>query len=196
MTISTVAATPTTRKPIQETALVYLLGVTMPGIVVLWGTTRRGTRNWRRILTSLLGLLLALLLLSCAGGTGIGGGGGNCGAAPSTPTGLAASSTTSSGTALNWSPSSIGAGCSVSMYTVYENGTSIAGPSNTTFVVTGLLPSTTYNFEVAASDSAGISLPSGGISVTTLPAPSYTVTITGISGSLSHSATVSVTVIP
>jgi Fibronectin type III domain len=196
MTISTGAATQGTRKPVQEIALFCLFGMTMPGIVVLWGTTRRGTRNWGRTLTSLMGLLLALLLLSCAGGTGIGGGGGNCGAAPSTPTGLAASSTTGTGTTLNWSPSSVGSGCSVSAYTVYENGTSIAGPATTSFAVTGLLPSTTYNFEVAASDSAGISLPSGGISVTTLPAPTYTVTITGISGSLSHSATVALTVIP
>jgi hypothetical protein len=190
-----VAATSGTRKPTQLTAVFYLLGLTMPGIVVLWGATRSRKRNWRRVLTFLMGLLLLLLLLSCAGGTGISGG-GNCGAVPTTPTGLAASSTTSTGTTLNWSPSSVGSACSLSAYSVYENGTSIAGPTATNLVVTGLLPSTTYNFEVAASDSAGISPPSGGISVTTLPAPTYTVTITGVSGSLSHSATVAVTVIP
>jgi hypothetical protein len=195
MTISTVAAAPGNRRPTQHTALFYMLGLTMPGIVVLWEATRRRKRSWRGVCASWMGTLLlalpALLLLSCAGGTGISK--GNCAAAPSTPTGLAASSTNSTGTTLNWSPSSVGSGCSVSAYTVYENGTSIAGPGNNTFVVTGLLPSTTYNFEVAASDSAGISSPSPGISVTTLPVQgtTYTVTITGASNSLSHNTTVS-----
>src|SRR5262249_50682160 len=45
-----------------------------------------------------------------------GGGGGNCSAAPSAPTGLAASSTTSSGTSLSWSAVSPPANCTITNY--------------------------------------------------------------------------------
>jgi chitinase len=203
LSISTVAAAPGARKPAQQTAALfffYVFGLTMPGIAVLWGPTRRGRRSWRSVLTLFAGLLLALLLLSCAGGTGISPG-GSCGAAPSVPTGLAASSITSTSATLNWNPSSVASGCSVSSYTVYENGTSIGGPTSTSFAVTGLLPSTPqapeiYNFQIAATDAAGISSPSGAVSVQTLQAPTYTITVTGISGSLTHSTTVTLIVLP
>ncbi len=203
LSISTVAPPPGMRKPAQQTAALdffYALGLTMPGIVVLWGATRRRRRNWRSVMTLLAGLLLVLLLLSCAGGTGISPG-GSCGAAPTVPTGLAASAITSTSATLNWAPSSAASGCSVSLYTVYENGTSIGAPTTTSFAVTGLLPSTPqapeiYNFQIAATDSAGISSPSGAVSVTTLQAPTYTVTVTGVSGSLTHSTTVSLIVLP
>jgi hypothetical protein len=202
LSISTAAAAPGARKPVQHTAALYyyVLGLMMPGIVVLWGTTRRRRQSRRSVLTLLAGLLLALLLLSCAGGTGISPG-GNCGAAPTVPTGLSASSITSTSATLNWAPSSVASGCSVSSYTVYENGTSIGGPTSTSFAVTGLLPSTPqapeiYNFQIAASDASGISSPSGAVSVTTLQAPTYTVTVTGVSGSLSHSTTVTLIVLP
>ncbi len=202
LSISTAAPPPGARKPAQQTAAFYFfyaLGLMMPGIVVLWGTTRRRRRSWRSVLTLLAGLLLALLL-SCAGGTGISPG-GSCGAAPTVPTGLVASSITSTSATLNWAPSSAASGCSVSLYTVYENGTSIGGPTTTSFAVTGLLPSTPqapeiYNFQIAASDAAGISSPSGAVSVTTLQAPTYTVTVTGVSGSLTHSTTVTLIVLP
>ena len=172
----------------------------MPGIVVLWGTRRRRGRSWRSVLTLLVGLLLALLLLSCAGGTGISPG-GSCGAAPSVPTGLSASSITRTSATLNWAPSSVASGCSVNSYTVYENGTSIGAPTSTSFAVTGLLPSTPqapeiYNFQIAASDAPGISSPSGAVSETTLQAPTYTVTVNDVSGSLTHSATVTLIVLP
>jgi hypothetical protein len=89
--------------------------------------------------------------------------------------------------------------CSVSSYIAYENGTSIGGPTSTSFAVTGLLPSIpqapdTYNFQIAASDAAGISSPSGVVTVTTLQAPTHTVTVTGVSGALSHSTTVTLIV--
>jgi hypothetical protein len=199
------AAAPAARKPVQQASasyFFYVLGLMMPAIVVLWENTRRRKRSWRSVLTLLAVLLLALLLLSCAGGTGISPG-GSCGAAPSVPTGLAAApaSITSTSVTLNWNPSSVASGCSVSSYTVYENGTSIGGPTSTSFAVTGLLPSTPqapeiYNFQIAASDAAGISSPSGAVSVTTLQAPTYTVTVTGVSGSLSHSTTVTLIVLP
>jgi hypothetical protein len=53
-----------------------------------------------------------------------------------------------------------------------------------------------YNFQIAASDAAGISSPSGAFSVTTLQAPTYTVTVTGVSGSLTHSTTATLIVLP
>jgi hypothetical protein len=201
LSISTAAAA-ATRKAARQTAAFYfyILGLMIPGIVVLSGAARRRRRIWHRLLSLLPGLLLALVMLSCAGGTGITGG-GNCSAAPSVPTGLAASSTTSTSTTLTWTPSSVASGCSVNSYTVYENGTSIGGPTSTSFAVTGLLPSTPqapeiYNFQIAASDAAGISSPSGAVTVTTLQAPTYTVTVTGVSGALSHSTTVTLIVLP
>jgi|SRR5579859_4160323 len=96
-----------------------------------------------------------------------GGGGGGCSAAPSDPTGLSASSTTSSGTMLNWSAAGVPSGCSVSGYTVFENGSSIGTASGTSFSVTGLSASTTYNFTVSATDSFGASGQSNAVSVTT-----------------------------
>jgi hypothetical protein len=202
LSISTAAAAPGTRKPARQTAALYfyILGLMIPGIVVLSGAAGRRRRSCPRLLSLLPGLLLAWVMLSCAGGTGITGG-GNCSAAPTVPTGLAASSTTSTSTTLNWAPSSVASGCSVSSYTVYENGTSIGGPTSTSFAVTGLLPSTPqapeiYNFQIAASDAAGISSPSGAVTVTTLQAPTYTVTVTGVSGALTHSTTVTLIVLP
>ena len=89
-----------------------------------------------------------------------------CNAAPSTPTGLAASGTTSSGTNLAWKAVSAPAGCSVS-YKVLQGGASIASPAMTSDVVTGLSPSTTYSFAVEATDAAGASAASAAVSVKT-----------------------------
>jgi hypothetical protein len=43
---------------------------------------------------------------------------------------------------------------------------------------------------------AGISSPGEAVSETTLQAPTYTVTVNGVSGSLTHSATVTLIVLP
>ena len=89
------------------------------------------------------------------------------------------------GISLRWiaTAATVGANCSVTGYTVYQNGTSIGTPSTTTLGVTGLTPSTTYSFTVAASDSVGLSGKSAALSVTTASgatsAGAYTVTITG-----------------
>ena len=96
-----------------------------------------------------------------------GGGGGGCSAVSSAPTGLNASSTTGSGTNLSWTAPAAPSGCTITSYTVFQNGSAIASTASTSFSVTGLLPSTTYNFTVAASDSAGMSAQSGALSVTT-----------------------------
>jgi hypothetical protein len=121
-----------------------------------------------------------LLLPACGGKTSLSG--ALCPAAPSAPAGLAASSTTTTGTTLKWTAAAVGANCTVTGYTVYENGKSIGTPSTTTFNVTGLTPATTYSFTVAASDSAGLSAQSSAVSVTTggTPAGTYTITITGV----------------
>jgi poly(3-hydroxybutyrate) depolymerase len=121
-------------------------------------------------------LLVVILLASCvlmpacgSSNNGSGSGSGTCTTVPGAPTGLAASNTTGGGTALNWTaPTGLAANCSVSGYTIYENGPSIIGTSTTTsFNVTGLSPSTTYSFTVAASDAAGLGAQSSAASVTT-----------------------------
>jgi chitinase len=97
----------------------------------------------------------------------VSGGGGSCSSVPSAPTGLAASSTTSSGTSLSWSAVSPPANCTITNYTVYQNGNAIGTTTSTSFAVTGLSPSTTYTFTVAASDAAGMSGQSSSVQVTT-----------------------------
>ena len=96
------------------------------------------------------------------------GGGGSCTAVPSAPTGLAASGTSSSGTTLTWTTDPPPANCSISSYTVLENGSSIGSATGTSFAVTGLSASTTYSFTLKATDSDGTSPASSVLSVTTL----------------------------
>lgn len=86
--------------------------------------------------------------------------------APSTPSGLAASSKTASSFTLTWSASSDNV--SVTGYDIYK-GTALAGSSATTsFAVTGLTPNTAYSMTVKAKDGAGnVSAASTALSVTT-----------------------------
>ena len=87
--------------------------------------------------------------------------------APSAVTDVSSSNTTSTGTQLNWSASTDNVG--VTNYEVFQNGVSIANTGTTTnFNVTGLSPSTMYNFMVTAADGAGnISGPGNTVSITT-----------------------------
>lgn len=91
--------------------------------------------------------------------------------APTAPTALAASGTTSSSTNLSWTASTDNVG--VTGYDIYQ-GTTLKGSSTTTsFVVTGLTASTTYSFTVKAKDAAGnVSVASSAVSVTTTAASS------------------------
>jgi chitodextrinase len=75
---------------------------------------------------------------------------------PSTPTGLAATSDTSSSVGLSWNASTGGSG-GVAGYTVYRNGTSIGttNGSTTTYTDSTVQPSTTYSYTVDAFDAAG-----------------------------------------
>jgi chitinase len=92
----------------------------------------------------------------------------SCTTKPSAPTGLAASGTTSSGTNLSWTADTAPANCTISSYTVLQNGTSIGTPTGTSFAVSGLSASTAYSFTVEATDAAGTSTASSSLNVTTL----------------------------
>ncbi|HTA50818.1 MAG TPA: glycosyl hydrolase family 18 protein, partial [Verrucomicrobiae bacterium] len=100
--------------------------------------------------------------------SGTGGSGASCTTTPSAPTGLAASGTTSSGTNLNWTADTPPTNCTISSYTVLQNGASIGTASGTSFTVTGLAASTAYSFTVKATDANGTSAASSAVNVTTL----------------------------
>ena len=95
-------------------------------------------------------------------------------ASPGQISGLSAGSVTSSGVTLSWAAPSTGG--AVSLYTIQYRiaGTSAWQPygqgiGNTTLVVTGLLPGTTYEFTVAAVNAAGPGSASGILTVATPP---------------------------
>ena len=92
------------------------------------------------------------------------GGGGSDPAptVPATPTGLTVSSTTSSSVSLAWSAVSGATG-----YNVYRSGTKITAVTGTSATVTGLAASTSYSFQVTATNSAGESGKSTAVTGTT-----------------------------
>ncbi|MBB4806087.1 endonuclease I/chitodextrinase [Chryseobacterium defluvii] len=73
--------------------------------------------------------------------------------APTTVTGLNVSGTTSSSISLAWNTSTDNVG--VTSYAIYMNGSLKTTVSSTSATITGLNPSTTYNFYVVAKDAAG-----------------------------------------
>ncbi len=73
--------------------------------------------------------------------------------APTTPTGLSATTVSSSQINLSWSASTDNIG--VTGYNIYRNGTQIASVANTSYNNTGLTAATTYSYTVAAYDAAG-----------------------------------------
>ena len=87
--------------------------------------------------------------------------------APSAPTSLVASGTTTTTTNLSWTASTDNV--AVTSYGVYQGSTLKATVSGTSYSVSGLNANTTYNFSVKAKDSAGnISSASNTLNVTTL----------------------------
>ena len=72
---------------------------------------------------------------------------------PTTPTNLSASVVSSSQINLSWTASSDNVG--VTGYRVYRGGTQITTVTGTSYSDTGLSPSTTYSYTVAAVDGAG-----------------------------------------
>ncbi|MDH7446538.1 reprolysin-like metallopeptidase [Aquimarina sp. 2201CG14-23] len=73
--------------------------------------------------------------------------------APSTPSSLAASNTTTTATDLSWNASTDN--IAVTGYDVYRGNTVIATVAGTSYTATGLSPDTAYSFRVKAKDAAG-----------------------------------------
>jgi chitodextrinase len=101
---------------------------------------------------------------------------------PSTPTGLTATAVSSSQIDLSWNGSTDNVG--VAGYRIYRGGIPVATVTATSYSDTGLQPSTTYDYTVAARDAAGNeSPPSSSASATTLATCGG-----GRDGDLSHAA--------
>lgn len=81
---------------------------------------------------------------------------------PATPAGLNVASTTSSSVSLAWNPVSGASG-----YNIYRSGTKVAAVTGTSATVTGLAASTSYSFQVTATNTAGESARSTAVTGTT-----------------------------
>ncbi|MEU7396756.1 chitinase [Streptomyces albogriseolus] len=91
-----------------------------------------------------------------------GGGGDPEPTVPATPAGLTVSGTTASSVTLAWNAVSGATG-----YTVYRDGTRVTAVTGTSATVTGLAASTSYSFQVAATNAAGESAKSAAVTVRT-----------------------------
>jgi len=85
---------------------------------------------------------------------------------PATPAGLAVSGTSSSSVSLTWNTVSGATG-----YNVYRSGTKVTAVTGTSATVTGLAASTSYSFQVTATNSAGESPKSAAVTGTTTATP-------------------------
>ncbi|MFI9821655.1 chitinase [Streptomyces sp. NPDC052013] len=91
-----------------------------------------------------------------------GGGGEPEPTIPGTPGGLSVSGTTSTSVSLAWNAVSGATG-----YTVYRDGTKVTAVTGTSATVTGLAASTSYSFQVAATNAAGESAKSAAVTART-----------------------------
>ena len=99
--------------------------------------------------------------------------------APTAPTSLTASGTTSNTTTLSWVASTDNA--AVTGYDIYNGAAFIGTTASTSFAVSGLSASTAYTFSVKAKDAVGnISASSNAVNVTTLAATYCTSTGTSV----------------
>ena len=174
-----------------------VVGISLLGIP--FASAKTGRRKFLGLLMLCLAMSALFMLPSCGGSSGSSS--QTCAAAPSVPTGLADSNLTSTSLSLSWTASTVGSNCSVSSYTIYQNGTSIGTSATPSVNVTGLSPSTQYSFTVSATDSAGTSAQSSPLQVTTpavsTPAGNYTITITGTGtdpNAMTHSTQITLTV--
>ncbi|MDI1287876.1 MAG: Calx-beta domain-containing protein [Reyranella sp.] len=91
---------------------------------------------------------------------------------PTVPTGLVATTVSSTATMLSWDAATVPGGGTVTGYAVFENGQQIATLTDTHYTVTHLTPDTNYLFSVTAIDALGSSAQANPISVhTTIPDP-------------------------
>ncbi|MFF0592848.1 chitinase [Streptomyces antibioticus] len=91
-----------------------------------------------------------------------GGGGDPEPTIPAAPAGLSVSGTTSSSVSLAWNTVSGATG-----YNVYRAGTKVTAVTGTSATVTGLAASTSYSFQVTATNAAGESVKSAAVTGTT-----------------------------
>ncbi|MDR6975710.1 chitinase [Streptomyces sp. 3330] len=91
-----------------------------------------------------------------------GGGGDPAPTVPAAPAGLAVSGATSSSVSLSWNAVSGATG-----YSVYRGGTKVTAVTGTSATVTGLAASTSYSFQVTATNAAGESVKSTAVTGTT-----------------------------
>ena len=122
----------------------------------------------------------------------------SCSTVPSAPTGLTATTSSSSSIGLSWSAVTPPANCSISSYTVYggttANPTTViaSGVTGTTYSNTGLAASTTYYYLVKALDADGTSAASAQAQATTSVASCTTVPSapTGLTATASSSTAI------
>jgi chitinase len=91
-----------------------------------------------------------------------GGGGDPSPTVPAAPAGLSVSGTTSSSVSLSWTGVSGATG-----YNVYRDGAKVTAVTGTSATVTGLSASTSYSFQVTATNAAGESAKSAAVTATT-----------------------------
>lgn len=99
---------------------------------------------------------------------------------PTVPTGLTASAVSSSQINLTWNAAADNVG--VAGYHVYRDGVQVGTTSSTSYSSTGLLPSTSYSFTVAAYDGAG--------NLSAQSAPASGTTLSAITGNILGYATI------
>jgi len=74
--------------------------------------------------------------------------------APTTPTGVSATATSSTSITVSWNASTDSGGSGLSHYAVYRDGVLVATPAATSYLNTSLTPDTTYSYEISAVDNA------------------------------------------
>lgn len=100
----------------------------------------------------------------------------SCAQVPAIPTGLAVNGITSTSAQLNWNAVTPPAGCTIS-YAVWRNGAQVvSGIPETSYLLSGLQPGTSYSVAVAAADAVGSSNTGNPVTFRTADAPITPVT--------------------